>query len=68
MDLNVCYLRGRVRFPTGGKARESLARGIDPAEFRGRQYSLDGRRWLLNDEPLIMISPGKIPGAFSIIK
>jgi len=37
------YLRGRAKFPTGGKVREP-AKGVEPVRFRYRQYSLDGRR------------------------
>ena len=37
-------LRGRVKFPTGGSARELSFCSADPVQFRSRQYSLDGRR------------------------
>ena len=36
-------LRGRVQVPTGGTAREPFWH--DSVKFRGRQYSLDGRRY-----------------------
>lgn len=35
-------LRGRVKFPTGGKAHE-LFEKHDSVKFRSRQYSLDER-------------------------
>ena len=44
---NYIYLRGRVRFPTGGEPDGKSASGansVDSVRFRDRQYSLDGRR------------------------
>lgn len=39
-------LRGRVKIPTGGIARELRPCGADPVRVRSRQYSLDERRVL----------------------
>jgi len=42
-------LQGRVQFPTGGNADNSASprAKADSVRFRGRQYSLDGRRLFL---------------------
>ncbi|MBB6444739.1 hypothetical protein HNR53_001348 [Bacillus benzoevorans] len=48
------YLRGGVKFPTGGDEKQNLFVLSQPASliyrqdlvrFQSRQYSLDGRRW-----------------------
>ena len=39
------YLRGRVKFPTGGQSPRAQA---DLVKFQNRQYSLDDRRYRIN--------------------
>ena len=41
------YLQGGVKIPTGGKVRERF--GAESVQLRYRQYSLDGRRFVLFD-------------------
>lgn len=59
VNINTVYLRGRVKFPTGGDelydSKSASLRvkffilydliGQDLVRFQSRQYSLDGRRW-----------------------
>ena len=54
------YLQGGVKFPTGGKGKQKAGfslfcfpkvrerAGVDSVKFRNRQYSLDGRRYIVS--------------------
>ena len=56
-------LQGRAKFPTGGNAdnTQSPRAKADPVRIRGRQYSLDGRRWRGRNA---YTTPGDYPGVF----